>query len=373
MLAVIAAGCERQATMPPVASTSPGRACTYEIVQPDKSAEAQAFRAWLTLQEDDLFFDQHAIDRGDVFIADLDNDGRSEALFAAHEGSGNYLYAKIFRRVSGKWAEDEHSPLEDRLRGSHEYSGPLLTEPQLVARLCGKTIFNFMGGDEPNYYPDSVIWEDNAVRQVCSGPWLTHHRSAAADLAKRTMLDEALVLLNGISDSCEQHPSPELRVIKDDIAGITAVTTAASADTYDFSWVMREVTTHPDNQLVLDPRFGQMLVAILPNADLDGESLRGALKKSVWLPDDPRIIDDRYVVIAGCEPHNCSNRGFVWIDTQTKQAIGMTGGVLASRNIDPARIPPAFWSHIRTVGGLPTDGPIAFIGADGRKSTVKAP
>jgi hypothetical protein len=372
-LAILTVGCRRPSTPPVSASSAAPQQCTYEIVQPDTSATAKAFRDWLKPQADDLFGGSGPVDNGDVFIADVDNDGSNDVLFAWTEGSGSFLNALVFRRAADTWVPVNPSPLEDRLEASHYYAGPLMTEPQLVARVCGKTIINLAGGSEPNYYPESFVWQGNTVTPVCNATWATRHRAAAADLVKRGLLDEAHVLLDGVRQACKEISPPEVAAIKEDIARIVAATTAASAATYDFSWLMREVKTHPDNQLVIDPRFSPMLVTIVPDAQLEHESLRGALKKSVWLPDDPKIIDDRYIVISGCEPHNCGNKGLIWIDLATKQAIAMTNGTLASKTTNPSKIPMTFWEHtLDAVGEWPEEG-IDFIGPDGKTTTVKAP
>jgi hypothetical protein len=368
-LAVISVGCGRSPVTTP--ATQPPQ-CVYEIVQPGTSQTAAAFRDWLKPQADDLFGGGNVLENGDVFIADLNNDGTDEYLFAWHEGSGSYLAALIFRRAKDTWAPVDRVPFEDRLTGSHEYSGPLMKEPQLVARLCGRTIMNFMGGIEPNYYPESVIWEGNTTRNVCSAPFLNRHRAAAADLVTRGMLDEARVLLKGVQQGCEKESAAEVQAITDDIAAIAKTTASASAASYDFSWVMSEIKKNPDSQLVLDPRFGAMLITIVPDAQLEFRSLRGEVKMSVWLPDDPKIIDDRYIVIAGCEPHNCTNRGLVWIDTSTKQAVAMTGGMLASKTTTAEKIPGVFWKHI-SESWNPGEEPIEFIGPDGKRASVKAP
>jgi len=370
-LVIVSAGCGRSPALSTATALTP-QGCSYEIVQPDTSAAATAFLAWLKPQADDLF-SRNEVPNGELFIADLNNDGADEFLFAWHEGSGSYLNVLVYRRTGDKWSPVDSLPFEDRLQATHEYSGPLLTEPQLVGRLCGKTIINLLGGFEPNYYPDSFIWEGNATRPVCSAPWLTRHRAAAADLVKRGMLDEARVLLNGVRKGCEKESPAEVRAIADDLDRIARTTAGAIAATYDFSWVMNEIKTHPDKQLVLDPRFTAMLVAIVPDAQLENESLRGALKKSVYLPDDPKIIDDRYLVISGCEPHNCGNRGLLWIDIATKQAIAMTGGVLASKTTSPEKIPAVFWTQSRNVVGEWPDEKIDFIGPDGKTTAVTAP
>jgi len=368
----IAIGCGRASIPSPAAQDAALPQCTYEIVRPDMSAAAAQFRAWLQPHAEQLFGGGDAAN-GDVFIADVNNDGSNEFVFTRHEGSGSYLDAMIFRRDGHAWSQVEHTPLEDRLTGEHEYSGALMNEPQLMARLCGKTILNFMGGSEPNYYPDSVIWEGAAARPVCSAAWLTHHRAAAADLVKRNMLDEARVLLDGVRRCGAATPS-DLREINDDLARIVAVAATASGAAYDFSWLLDEVKRNPDQQLVLDPRFGEMLVAVMPDVQIDGESLRGALKKSVWLPGDSRVIDNRYAVIAGCEPHNCGNRGFVWIDAREKRAIAMTGGVLASKTTSASSIPAVFWKQVQDAVGIWTiEKTVDFIGADGKTAAVAVP
>lgn len=371
--AIVAGACGRQtAVSSPAPATAPPQ-CTYEIVHPDTTAASAAFLAWLKPQAEELFGDTSAFGSGKVFIADFNNDGTNEFLFALHEGSGSYLNAMVFRRDGEHFSIVEHPPFEDRLTGSHEYAGAFLTEPQLVVRLCGKTIINFSAGTEPNYYPDGVMWEGTAARRVCSGPWLAHHRSVAADLLERGMFDEARVLLAGVRSGCEAESPGDVRAITDDLERIAQATANASASTYDFSWLVTEIKTNPDSQLVRDQRFSAMLVAIVPDAQLEHESLRGALKKSLWLPDDARLIDDRYVVIAGCEPHNCPNRGFVWIDTGAKQAIAMTGGVLASRTIPAPNIPAMFWRHTVELLHPAADETIDFVGADGKTVKVKVP
>jgi hypothetical protein len=354
------------------AAVPPAPTCVYEVVKPDTSAAAEAFRATLDPGPQDGF-DSRDIENGNVLIADVDNDGTNEIVFATYQGSGSYLYARIYRRAEDRWVLVEHPPI-DQLSGSHDYAGPLMHEPQLLARLCGKTIFNFRDGSEPNYYPHSVIWEGNAARRVCSAPFLKHHQIAAADLVKRGMLDEARVLLNGVQRGCEKESPAEVRAIKADVARIARTTFAASAAKDDFSWLIEQVKKNPGQQFVLDPRFGAMLVTIVPNLQLDHESLRGALKKSVWLPDVARVFEDRYVFLSGCEPHNCGNKGFIWIDTVAKQGIVMTGGKLASKTTSVTKIPEAFWKQTLEAAGPWTDPPgriIDYIDPSGMTNFVR--
>jgi hypothetical protein len=373
MLVVALIACGRSQTPPAVPTAAPPD-CAYEIIQPDASAKADAFRAWLKANTDEIFERTRPDfpEAGAVFIANLDNDGADEFLFAWHEGSGNFLSGLVFRAAADQWSLVDHSPFEDQ-QLTREYAGPLLSETQLVARLCGKTIINFSAGIEPNYYPASLMWQGRRITPVCSAPWLTHHQRAANELEKKGMLDEARVLLDGVQQGCESESPTEVRAIRADLARINAATAHADPAAYDFSWVIDEVKRDPDGQLVRDPRFSGMLVSLVPDATLEHQSLRGALKKSVWLPDAARFIDGRYLVISGCEPHNCGNRGLLWIDTVTRHAIAVTDGTMASRSTDPSKIPELFWKHALDVFGGFADETVEYIGPSGSRVRVKVP
>jgi hypothetical protein len=367
------AACGRPQTPPPSAATALPE-CAYEIVEPDTSEKAARFRDWLTANGDQLL-DVTGVDfaaTGDVFIANLDNDGGDEFLFAWHEGSGSYLSGLVLRATGDTWSLVERSPFTDQ-QLVREYAGPQLKDAQLVVRLCGQTIVNFSGGIEPNYYPVSVLWQRDRITPVCSAPWLRHHQRAANDLEAAGLLDEARVLLAGVQQGCESASPAEVRAIRADLARIGAATAKASTAAYDFAWLVNEVKRDPDQQLVLDPRFSAMLVSLVPDAMFERESLRGALRKSLWLPDRSKLIDGRYVVISGCEPHNCGNRGLLWIDTATRRAIAVTGGTVASRSAEPSQIPPLFWTHALEVAGGWAEETVDYIGASGKAVKLKFP
>lgn len=373
MLALAACSCGPSFAAPPSQTTLASTDCTFDIIQPDHGATAKAFRAWLKPRADELVDGGDVDQNGDVYIADLDNNGSDELLFARHEGSGSYLYVWVFRGAGSSWSPVDNLPFDRQLELAHDYRGPMMNEPQLLARFCGKTTLIFQGGTEPNYYPVGLVWEGTDVTQLCSAPWLARHRRAAGDLVKQGMLDEARVLLDGVQRGCEKTAPAEWRAIQDDLAAIAARTASARADTYDFSWVKAAIKKDQDQQLVLDSRFDAMLIAIVPDAKMGSDSFRGALKKSVWLPDQPRVIDDRYLVISGCEPHNCGNKGFLWIDTTSHQAIAMTNGTLASRSTAADKIPVEFWRHTEEVVGKWADGTVEYLDGAGKTAVVKVP
>jgi hypothetical protein len=243
----------------------------------------------------------------------------------------------------------------------------------LFVRFCDKIIINVLGGSEPNYFPASMLWQGATTTPVCSEPWLKHHRQAGETLVSQGLADEGRVLLEGVQHGCESGAPAEWRAIQDDIDRIDQRSRSATPTGYDFSWIKEFAKTEPNAQVVLDPRFSNLLVATLPDAKLGDDSLRAALKKSVWLPDDTKVIDDRYVIISGCEPHNCLNRGMLWIDTASQQAIAVTGGTLASRSTEPDKIPDVFWKHARDRFGQLADETVDFIDRSGKTIKVRVP
>jgi hypothetical protein len=395
---------------PPVA------ACTYEVVRPEEGERGNAFRAWLkahaqALGDSAYLMDENAGHSLEVLIADIDNDGADEYVLASWEGSGHYLSLWVFRRTGKEWAAVTPTPLEAPLAGAREYRGPRMDESHLLARFCGKTYVNLMGGQVPNYFPESYLWEHGASHPACDTPWLEHQRHEFQGLFDLGFYDEAHLLLDGVQGRCASVADGETwlwmqsdlaltayrmktygdclehvtaaRESTDFAGGSAAVKKAIAANAsfcrtartkgvrddpaYDFSWLPG---VGPRTQLVMDPRFDGLLSAVVPEARLgDGQPLRDSLKLGLWLAEPPALVDGRYLLIAGCEPHNCGNRGFLWVDTVARKAILSTEDTLASTTVDSAHIPEAFWKQAPVPPGTKLD----YIGPDGGKTQVEIP
>jgi hypothetical protein len=394
----------------------PVGACVYEVVRPDDGDRGAAFRGWLKAHAETLGDSAYLMDEGtghplEVLIADIDNDGADEYMLASWEGSGHYLSLWVFRRTGKEWAAVTPTPLDAPLAGAREYRGPRMDGSHLLARFCGKTYVNLMGGAVPNYFPESYLWERGALHPACDTPWLNHQRHEFQGLFDQAFYDEAHLLLDGVQGRCASAADAETWLwIQSDLAltayrmktygdglehvaaaersgafahASTAVKKAIAANAelcraarrkglhgdpaYDFSWLLK---APPRTQIVMDPRFDGLLSAIAPEARFgDGQPLRDALKLGVWLAEPPALVEGRYLLIAGCEPHNCGNRGFIWIDTVARKAILSTEDTLASTTVDAAHIPEAFWKQAPVPPGLNLD----YIGPDGEKVQVEIP
>jgi hypothetical protein len=388
--------------------------CRPVPVAPESGARRAGFLTWLQGHAQALGDAAYVVEAGpgspaSVFVADVDNDGADEYVLANWEGSGHFLSMWVFERTGKEWRLDNGALGETTM--AHDYMGPDLPESQLLVRFCGKVYVVFLGGDPPHVSPSAVAWEKGQIHPACDTPWLKYQRGVFQGLFDRKQYHDAHGLLDGLQGACAGSADPELWLWMQSDLALTAhrmkadqdcrthidaarasaafagagvalqKALAANADLcrataasrprpeYDFSWVMAAVKKDPDQQLVLDPRFDGLLSAVVPEWKLEGETtLRSALERSIWLPDAAEIVDGRYVILSGCEPHNCGNKGRIWIDTKARQAIVDAGGILASTTIDAADVPQAFWEHEPIAYG-----DVDYVGPAGTLTHVRRP
>jgi hypothetical protein len=97
----------------------------------------------------------------------------------------------------------------------------------------------------------------------------------------------------------------------------------------DLSWI-RSFTVPAEssgkgkeNLLNNDPRFVSLLHSSLPQHQFFWHdrgkftSLPTLVQTFLGVPDKAVLEEQRYAVISGCVPHDCGDRGMVWIDTQS--------------------------------------------------------
>jgi uncharacterized protein YecT (DUF1311 family) len=71
------------------------------------------------------------------------------------------------------------------------------------------------------------------------------------------------------------------------------------------------------NQLIWDKRIGSLIHDALP------ASLADRVAGALGGPPDPVFVTDRrYVSMSACFPHACGEKAFLWVDTQTGNALG---------------------------------------------------
>lgn len=71
------------------------------------------------------------------------------------------------------------------------------------------------------------------------------------------------------------------------------------------------------NQFIWDARTKKLVNSRIPAelADHVLESLGGP-------PDPVRVVDERYVSTSACRPHSCTEKAFLWVDTNTGVGLG---------------------------------------------------
>ena len=390
------------------ASPSP---CTTEVVAPARGPRVDAFLAWFQGREEADLMKYAGELASDVRIVDVDNDGGDEFVVSHVGGSGAYLTVSVFRP-----AGDAFVPVAvpEGLAFDHEYGDQETGESRLVERVCGRTYLNLVGGEATGIGKVGYLWQRGSVRRACDADWLREQRRQFQALFDRKLYRAARPLLEG-TEACAAAAEPELWLwLQSDVAlaahrmrthdeciahveaaqrsaahgrGSAAVRAALARNGalcrqarrrlrtpagQDFSWML-ELEKDPARQFVLDERFEDVLTAIVPDAAVEGRSLRDELRLDLYLPGETRFEDGRYVVLTGCRPHDCGSKGFVWVDVKDKRGVVYIGGHMASRSFGPRAVPAAVWKHLRDTIGVSEDSEIEFTDAAGRRTRIAVP
>jgi hypothetical protein len=126
------------------------------------------------------------------------------------------------------------------------------------------------------------------------------------------------------------------------------------------------------NRLNWDPRFHSLLRSSLPQRQFFWRDhgrltpLPQLVHLFIGVPGDVLLAEGRYLTITGCVPHDCADRGMVWIDTAPAEktplifvATGQVNGGSPSRNslihlrlyssvpLNWQKLPPQFESSLR--------------------------
>jgi hypothetical protein len=256
------------------------------------------------------------------------------------------------------------------------------------------------------------MWKGGTFHRVCDADWLAEQRREFQRLFDLAQYDAAHGFLDGVQASCKSEAAPETWLWMQSDLALAAYHVGTYADCLehvaaaeksphlatagaslrkavatnarlcraakgtippvDFAW-LRDVKTDPPDQVVLDPRFDRLLTAIVPDAKVDGEALRDLVKQNLYLPETVRVVDRRYVVLAGCRPHDCESKGFAWIDTVGGKGLVAVNGLVASTSLEPGAIPPEVWTGIAEAVGFADEQTLIFVGRDGRTREIKAP
>jgi hypothetical protein len=400
------------ALAPPAPAAAPPEACHAEAVPPEKGPRRQAFLAWMAANAQALGEAAEAPESAELRIADVDNDGTDDYVLTRYQGSGGFLDLTVFRRAGDGFALVRESPLDDPIRGANDYFDPITRARQVLVRFCGRTYVTVLAGSGPNWSRLALAWQGGDVRPVCDAAWIGEQRAQFRRLYDAAHYDAAHGFLDGVEATCGKALDAQTRLwIQSDLAlaayhmgtfadcleHVAAAETSPALESasaplrravatnaglcrsakgtsaaVDLGWLL-ELERDPSRQVVLDPRFDRLLSAIVPDAKVEGEALRDLLKLNLYLPDPAQVSAHRYVVLSGCRPHDCENKGAAWIDTREKTSVVAVNGVVASTSFAATAIPAPAWRALSEVLGLPDGAEMMFVGGDGRTSEVKAP
>ena len=325
-------------------------ACHAEVIAPVTGRRREAFVRWAEAHVDDFE------PRSELRIADIDNDGVDDYVVTSYQGSGGYLALAVFHRTAGGWRAAKNNPFDV---SAHDYFDPITGKRTVLVRFCGRVFVTLLGGPAPHYSRDAWVWQHGKAHVVCDAPWIAEQRRAFRRLFDAKRYDDARGFLEGVASACGGNG------LQRDLALVTRkIEESASTD---FTWLIGQ------HHAVRDPRFGPLLSAIVPEAKIDDERLRDVLEQNLYLSPEPRLVDGRYIVLDGCRPHDCSEKGFLWIDTREKTSVVAVSGVVASRSFGPSQIPAAAWRELLDAVPFAPDERVTFIGRDGASREIDLP
>ena len=394
------------------APAAAGPACRTEVVAPAAGPRVAALVAWLAAHD---WEGAHLLEegrfRGEVRIADIDNDGAEEYVLSAIEGSGSYLSLWVFRPAGDGYTP---VPVPDDLEGARQYSDVATRETRLIERFCGLTYLSLSVAAASTSAKVSYVWKDGTLRRACGTEWLREQQRQFQALFDRKQYRAARPLLEGTGVCAgEADPVPwlwlqsdaalaahrvgahgECMDLVDDARksaayalGSAAVRRALEANHascrqardrlrtragQDFSWLL-ELESDPARQFVLDDRFETLLTSIVPDVLIKGDRLRDDLRLNLWLPEQTRVLGRRYVVLTGCRPHDCESKGFAWVDVVGKRSAVYAFGHLASMTFAAHEVPREVWAQLTETIGPPSGTELVFVDAQGRASTIVVP
>ena len=84
------------------------------------------------------------------------------------------------------------------------------------------------------------------------------------------------------------------------------------------------------NAVVMDRRFDSLLRNTAPSYRGDLGFGRGHVRLStefsdgigIPFPEEITIVENTYISLGGCQPHDCPNKSFLWVDSKEQKSIG---------------------------------------------------
>jgi uncharacterized protein YecT (DUF1311 family) len=153
-----------------------------------------------------------------------------------------------------------------------------------------------------------------------------------------------------------------------------------------FSW-LKFYKGKTTNEVCWDDRFAKFLKNISPSVKLrlsdDNWPLVETLQEFLCgPPHDVKVSENRYVILAGCRAHSCSEKAWIWIDTEegivigalihsffgTQQAGESPFLLVFLTSVDSSAIPGSAWKELDTwLLSKELKGDIRrFVGSDGK-------
>ncbi len=146
------------------------------------------------------------------YLADINNDGRSEIVGTGFGGSMGVLSLTIFVERGGKAEElpgDVPQPKEikDGEGLWYQFQG---FRGHLLLKLCDRTIVSFAGDEDGAF--DGFVWKDGKTTRACDPDWTSYELSVFKGDYDAQRFEKAKGVLRGYLRTCGPRLKPEARL-----------------------------------------------------------------------------------------------------------------------------------------------------------------
>ncbi len=218
------------------------------VVPLGKNVAKKLFDAYPKEVRDQILVDGSEQELGDVYKADIANNGQPVYVFVAVELNGSMHAESVsaVQAINHKLQSSEVPKPDDAGDGPfyfHTYYNKYTEHPEFLTRLCGKTYISFDLGQE-KHNRDTFIWtaKNGKTVDACDSDWVNFERNAFNELYHAGKYDDASSQLNFYLDKCKGKMNPQVYLwMQNDMLLAAAKNSAKS----DCKYIITQVKANP--------------------------------------------------------------------------------------------------------------------------------
>jgi hypothetical protein len=369
-----------------------------------------------------------------LYIVDINNDGADEYVAMGSSGKSNNLVLTILGKTAGGFSSTKNIPklIDDLSEGPYRPAiDPSDGKEALFVRTCQKVYIN-LAQDEPFPTEVAYLWQGGSASSACDANWVAYRRSIFRKLYERGSYARGELVLRNLVAGCGEQIGPKelawtyndlaltqlkfgkpARCLdyvhkaekeKDSVAGdqslqnavahnesLCTTAMAVAPHNSEAGWLLDPKLSDTD-QVVADPRFDNLLAAIIPDLSGHPDLLRDKVSFALsHEPSESKVMGaDRSVTLEVLDGATYESKAMAWIDPPT--GVGIVAlyepsgdkdtnaeFTLGSRNVSFKDVPKGFrdaFQHWKTkvFSGIGYAGQrTVFVGAEGNVVEISTP